>query len=192
MGKRRLWLLTAAVLCLGVRLGETQETPKLGAQISLGTVSGSPKGEVMVPLLLAPNSPETRVGGIEATVVFETKSVAFERPEKGFLLDGVGGVLVAEVTKDPDHPAQSRVQIQVLTQGQKRKNLPEGLVSSLLFRIAPDAPPGSKVAVKLEKVSAFDMSTPPVELIGTAGTDGSIEIVEEGSTVTVGCFFFTH
>jgi hypothetical protein len=192
MHKAGLSFLVAAVLCAGVRLGVTQDTPKLGAQISLGTVSGSPKGEVMVPLLLAPDSPGTKVGGLEATVVFDTKSVAFERAEKGFLLDGVGGVLEAEQTKDPDNPARSSLRIQVLTQGQKRKNLPEGLVGSLLFRIGAAASPGSKVPVKIEKVKVFDMSIPSMELSGTAGADGSIEIVEEGSTVVVGCFFFTH
>src|SRR5437867_12023011 len=64
-----------------------------GTTVSLGTVSGLPTAEVFIPVLLDPSPSEVKIGDITAAIKFENKLVSFVRAEKGFLLDGVSGVI---------------------------------------------------------------------------------------------------
>ena len=104
-------ILLAALLCASGRIGRTEEGSGGGAAVSLGSVAGTAKGEVSVPLMLAARPSGTKIGSIEMTVAFESLYVAFQRAEKGFLLDGVGGAIETQEFKDPDNPKKSLVRV---------------------------------------------------------------------------------
>ncbi len=193
---RRLALSLAALLCSTGGLARAAALSGAGAAVSLGSVSGTAKGEVAVPLMLTPHPSGTKIGGIELTVAFESPYVSFLRAEKGFLLDGVGGAVEARETKDPANPKKSRLRIaavtQAMTKGEPRKNLPEGLILTLIFEVKPNAVPKTVVPLKIEKVTVTDAGTPPGVLEGSVEKDGSIEVILLEDVPVMPCFFFSH
>lgn len=180
------------ILCATVASVQAQKNADASATISLGAVSGTPGGQVTVPLMLTSSQAGSEIGGIETTVAFETKFVSFVRAEKGFLLDRVGGVIETRENKNPDQPNSSRLQLQVVTKGQPRKGFVEGLILALLFDVKPNAIPGTVVPLKLQKVSLTDLSNPPKVLRETTGRDGSITVTTPEDVPIMPCFFFAH
>jgi hypothetical protein len=109
------------------------------------------------------------------------------------LLDGVGGVIEeAHDLKDADNPRKSRFRIKVVTSGEPRKSLPDGLVLSLIFEVKGDAVPKTVVPLKIEKLSVTDVDTPPGDLAGSVGRQGSIEVILPEEVPIMPCFFFSH
>lgn len=172
--------------------GPAQAVAAKATRVSLGTVSSAPRGHVIVPLFLTPGAPEIQVGSISASIRFDSKSVTFQRAEKGFLLDGVNGALEAEVKQDSANPNQAVIQLEVFTGGENRKALREGLVLSLLFRVEAGAAPDTNVALTLYNLSAATPETPPKPIAPLVGQTGTIEILKPEAVPYVGCFFFTH
>lgn len=188
-GRRRLPSLRRLVPALGFVLFACYAAAQENATtIALGSVSGPPKGTVTVPMYLTPNPPSRAVGKISAKIHFENKGITFVRGEKGFLLDGVNGTIRVEEKKQS---GESVLDLEVATQGEPRKSLRDGLVMTLVFTIQEDAQPETKIDLKLEQVSATDVSNPPSAL-EIAGKDGSIEIISPDSVPYIACFFFTH
>lgn len=161
-------------------------------RLSLGTVSSPPRGHVIVPLFLTPGAPEIQVGSISASIRFDSKSITFLRAEKGFLLDGVNGVLEAEVKQDSANPNQSVIQLEVSTGGENRKAFREGLLLSLVFRVEAAAAPDTSVTLPLGNLTAATPETPPKPIAPLVGQTGTIEILRPEAVPYVGCFFFTH
>jgi Cohesin domain len=174
------WLATAAT-------AQAQVTV-----VSLGTVSAGVSKEVIVPLLLTPATNDTKVGDISATVSFDSSVVTFLRAEKGFLLAGVNGKIQAELHNNTTEPANSTVDVSVVTEGEPRKPLREGLLLSLIFKINADAPVTIKMPLKFQKLAAATTDNPPKPIDPLTGAPGSIEVLSPESVPYVGCFFFTH
>ena len=187
-------LSIASILCLaeaGIS-GPPQAATARATRVSLGTVSSVPRGQVVVPLFLTPASPETPVGSISAAIRFDGKSVSFQRAEKGFLLDGVGGAFQAEVSKDATDPGKSIIRLEVSTVGENRKALRQGLVVSLVFHVEAGAAPDTQVALAFDKLSVATSDTPPKPIAPLVGQEGAIEILKPDAVPYVACFFFTH
>ena len=163
-----------------------------GTRVSLGSVSGVAKTQVMVPLYLTPDPPGMKVGSISATIGFETKAVSFVKVEKGFLLDGVNADFEAEIQQDANSPDKSLLHLEVATQGAERKALREGLIVSLIFRVNDDAPDGTVVDLAIEQVGAKGIDAPPTAIEPLSAEGGTIEVILEDALPYVGCFFFTH
>lgn len=185
-------LLTFFLLGGSVRVPPAFAAPQKEIMVTLGAVSGAPKSEVLVPLMLAPSPPELQIGDISATIRFENKAASFLRAEKGFLLDGVNAGFEAQIQKDPGDPNQSVLQLEVATKGEPRKALREGLVLTLVFRIAEGVNPGTVVDLNIEKLTAGDLSAPAKPIAPLSGQKGSIEVISPEQVPYVACFFFTH
>jgi hypothetical protein len=181
----------ASVLWIVARPARAQSSEPGGA-VSLGSVSGTPKGEVMVPVLLTPRPSETEIGSVELEITFESEAVSFLLAEKSFLLDGVRGVLEARQTVDPADAAKSRVFVRIETKSQPRKSLPEGLILSLRFAVKPSAIPGTTVPLKVGRLSLEDLSSPPKSVRAGVDSEGSIEVIRPEDVPVVPCFFFAH
>jgi hypothetical protein len=160
--------------------------------ITLGTVSGLPKAEVLIPVMLTPFPSDLKVGEIKASISFDTQSVTFLRAEKSFLLDGVGAGFQSEQHPDPSKPGRTIVDITVATKGSPRLALREGLVLTLLFRINENAAAGSTIEVAVVNPSASDLSDPPQPIKPVTGKNGGIEVIAPEQNPYVPCFFFTH
>lgn len=173
-------------------LYSAQKEPEKNTRVALGDVSGPPKTEVMVPLYLTPASEDLRVGSISVAIGFDGKMVSFVKAENGFLLEGADGTFHAEVKKGAEDSNHSVLFLEVSTRGEPRKSLKEGLVVTLMFAITPEAPPGNKVSLEFEKVSAADLSTPPKIIEPLSSHQGIIEILPADALPYVGCFFFSH
>ena len=161
-------------------------------EVSLGDVAGPPKGIVMVPVYLSPDPPSREVGKIAATISFKKQGVTFQRAEKGFLLDGVGGKINVEAKNDAKDPDTLVLAMEVVTEGTPRKALREGLVLTLVFQIEEGATPDTKVALAVGNVSATDIAAPPKAIEPVAGKNGAIEIISPDAVPYIACFFFTH
>ncbi len=185
-------LLTLILFFETEALYSAQKEPEKSTRVALGDVSGPPKSEVMVPLYLTPASEDLRVGSISAAIGFDGKMVSFVKAENGFLLEGVDGTFHAEVKKGAEDSNHSVLFLEVVTRGAPRKPLKEGLIVTLRFEIAPEAPPGNKVSLEFEKVSAADLSTPPKVVEPLSSHKGIIEILPADALPYVGCFFFSH
>ncbi|MBI4442699.1 MAG: hypothetical protein HY649_04920 [Acidobacteria bacterium] len=189
----RSFLLAGIMLffaSIGVSVGKAAENG--ATEVSLGDVAGPPKGIVMVPVYLSPDPPSREVGKIAATISFKNEGVAFLRAEKGFLLDGVGGKINVETKNDAQDPNKLVLAMEVVTEGEPRKALREGLVLTLVFQIAEGAAPDTKVALAVENVSATDIAAPPKAIEPVAGKNGTIEIISPDAVPYIACFFFTH
>lgn len=160
-------------------------------RISLGTVAGAAKSQVMVPVFLTPYPPGASIGGITATIEYSGRGITFVRAEKSFLLDGVNGLARATHVPAPGEADKSSIHLEVVTQGEPRKPLREGLIVTLLFRIEPDAA-ATTAPLQVTETSATDTDTPPRPIKPLASRNGSIEILAPESVPYVGCFFFTH
>jgi len=190
---RRVVLLCSIVSMWGAEaLYSVQAASEDGTRVSLGTVSGPPKGQVMVPLYLTPDPAGIKVGSISAAIGFKGKVVSFVRAEKGFLLDGVNAGFEVELRKDDKDPDKSILQLEVATEGVERKALREGLILSLIFRIEADAPESTKVALTFEELSAGNLDSPAGAIEPLSGKEGSIEVISPEQVPYVACFFFTH
>jgi cohesin domain-containing protein len=163
-----------------------------GASVSLGSVSGTAKNEVAVPLMLAPHPSDTRIGGVEMTVAYESPYVAYQRAEKGFLLDGVGGVIDAREVKDPDNAKKSRVMLKVETKGDSGNTLPDGLILTLIFEVKANAVPKIVVPLKIEKLTVTETGAAARVLHGSVDKNGSIEVILPEEVPVMPCFFFSH
>ena len=160
-------------------------------RVALGAVSGPAKSQVMIPLFLTPYPSEAPVGSVSATITYKDKGLTFQRAEKSFLLDGVGGAIDVKVEKDPKDPTKSVIHAQVSTKGDPRKSLREGLLLTLLFKIEPDASP-STVNLEIDQASAANLDSPPKPVQPISRKNGTIEIVPPEGVPYVGCFFFSH
>ncbi len=185
-------LLDSSILAGPLGVEGSQAPSEKSTTVALGTVSGAPKSQVMVPLFLTPVPPETPVARISAEIRFENKAVSFLRAEKGFLLDGVNAGIEAKIEKDTQNSGRSVLRLEVATGGEPRKALREGLVLSLLFRIEAGAPTGTTVALDFQKLSASDPGNPPQPIEPIAGRKGMIEILTPEETPYVACFLFSH
>lgn len=163
-----------------------------GASVSLGAVSGTAKNEVAVPLMLIPHPSDTRIGGMEMTIAYESPYVTYQRAEKGFLLDGVGGVIDAREIKDPDNPKKSRVTLKVETKQKSGESLPEGLILTLVFEVKANAVPRTVVPLKIEELTVTESGAGARVLHGTVDKHGSIEVILPEEVPLMPCFFFSH
>ena len=161
-------------------------------RIALGAVSGDPTSQVMIPLFLTPYPPETPVGSVSATIEYNDKGLTYQRAEKSFLLDGVGGGIDVKVEKDPKDPTKSVIRAEVTTKGEPRKSLREGLLLTLVFKIEPDAPASTTVSLAINQASASNLDSPPKPVQPIVRKNGTIEIVAPEGVPYVGCFFFSH
>lgn len=166
--------------------------PPKGTTISLGSVAGQANSQVSVPVFLTPDPPSLEVGEISATITFNNKEVSFVKAEKGFLLDGAGAAVTVKSQNDSDDPNKSILHLEVVTKGEHRKPLHDGLVLTLAFQISPEASAGSKLNLTLEKVSAKDLSAPPKAIALLPGNNGDIEVMSKEQAPYVACFFFSH
>jgi hypothetical protein len=169
-----------------------QATTDKATRIALGAVSGPAKSQVMIPLFLTPYPPETPVGSVSATIEYKDKGITFQRAEKSFLLDGVGGGIDVKVEKDPKDATKSVIHAEITTKGEPRKSLREGLLLTLVFKIEPDAPTSTTVSLAIDKASASNLDSPPKPVQPIARKNGTIEIVAPEGVPYVGCFFFSH
>ena len=186
------WMLLWIALLICPTALPAQSASDEGTRVSLGSVSGVAKTQVMVPLYLTPDPPARQVGSISAIIAFETKAVSFVKVEKGFLLDGVNADFEAEVRQDANDPDKSRLHLEVATQGDERRALREGLIVSLIFRVNDDAPDGTVVDLVIEQAGAKGIDAPPTEIEPLSAEGGTIEVILEDALPYVGCFFFTH
>jgi hypothetical protein len=189
-----LSVMIAAVLLLATALFRPAAAIAAEGEttVSLGTVSGLPNTDVLMPVMLTPSPPELRVGEFKATIGFDNKLVSFLRAEKGFLLDGVNATFQTVLEADPKDPNHSLLNLSVATQGDPRKALRDGLILTLDFHISATAKAGSKIDVAVEKVSASDLSAPPKAIQPVAGNKGIVEVIPPEQEPYVACFFFTH
>jgi hypothetical protein len=189
-------LLSAACVTVALLLSPSslmaQAATDKATRIALGAVSGAAKSQVMIPLFLTPYPPETPVGSVSATIEYKDKGLTFQRAEKSFLLDGVGGGIDVKVEKDPKDPTKSVIHAEVATKGQPRKSLREGLLLTLVFKIEPDAPTSTTVNLTIDQASASNLDSPPKPVQPIARKNGTIEIVPPEGVPYVGCFFFSH
>jgi len=166
-----------------------QAAPGSATTVTLGAVSSPPKGQVMVPLFLTPGAP---VGSLSALIRFDRGALTFVRAEKGFLLDGASATFRAEVRDDGSTPGQSVIELQVSTSAEAPRALREGLVLSLVFRVADSATPESTTSLRIERLTAGSPEAPPKPVAPVVARDGSVEILRQEAVPYVGCFFFTH
>jgi Cohesin domain len=185
-------LATSAAILLLMGILSRPAVAQNATTISLGAVSGLPKSEVLIPVLLTPFPSELKVGEIKASIGFDSQWVSFLRAEKGFLLDGVGAGFQADLKADAGKPGHSVVNLSVATKGDPRQGLREGLVLTLAFRIDEKAPAGTTVEVAISDASASDISDPPKAIRPVVGKNGSIEVLSPEQSPYIPCFFFTH
>jgi hypothetical protein len=181
-----LLLMTALFRPVAATAAEGETT------VSLGTVSGLPNSDVLMPVMLTPSPPELRIGEFKATIGFNNKLVSFLRAEKGFLLDGVNATFQTDLKADPKDPNHSLLILTVSTQGDPRKALRDGLILTLVFHISETAISESKIDIAVENVSATDLSAPPKAVQPVAGNKGIVEVIPPEQVPYVACFFFTH
>ena len=160
--------------------------------ISLGNVEGLPKSQVLIPVLLTPFPQELKIGEFKASIGFDSQWVTYLRAEKGFLLDGEGGVFQTDVQTDVGKPGHSVIHLTVTTKGTPRQAIREGLVVTLAFRILESAPAATIVDVALSDLNASDLSDPPKSIRPLTGKNGSITVLAPEQNPYVPCFFFTH
>jgi hypothetical protein len=113
----------------------------------------------------------------------------FDRAEKGFLLDSVGGKIT--VAAKPDG-AKSAISIEIFTEGSPRKPLRKGLVLSLVFKINEKAESDTKMPLTLSAVSLTTPDDEPKEIASLNLTPGEIHVLAPENVPFVSCFFFTH
>jgi hypothetical protein len=186
--------LALSVLLLCARVASAQEAPGeeqvKATRVALGAVSGAINAQVMVPVFVTPYPSGSSVGSVTATIEYANKGITFVKAEKSFLLDGVNGAFQVQNEKDAKDPAKSVLHLEVATKGEPRKPLREGLLVTLLFRVEPDAPAGTKVDLTLTSAAATNLASKPIQPL--VSKNGSIEILKPENTPYVGCFFFTH
>ena len=175
-----------------VLLAQEPEPAVKATRIALGAVSGPTKSQVMIPLFLTPYPPETPVGSVSATIEYKDKGLTFQRAEKSFLLDGVNGSIDVKAEKDPKDPEKSVIHAEIITKGDPRKSLREGLLLTLVFKIEPDAPTSTTVSLAINKATAANLDSPPKSVQPIVRKNGTIEIVAPEGVPYVGCFFFSH
>lgn len=186
-------LLTGfALLTFVPPLCSAQANTDKATRIALGAVSGPAKSQVMIPLFLTPYPAEAPVGNVSATIEYKDKGLTFQRAEKSFLLDGVGGGIDVKVEKDPKDPTKSVIHAEIATKGEPRKSLREGLLLTLVFKIEPDAATSTTVNLTIDQASASNLDSPPKPLQPIVRKNGSIEILAPEGVPYVGCFFFSH
>ncbi len=182
-------MLSAAALLLALSASVAQAQSN---GVSLGNVSAGVKSNVIVPLMLDLESEEVRVGRIIATVGYNSNIATFDRAEKGFLLDGVGGKFKATAKVSGEN---SEIQVEILTEGEPRKPLRKGLTLSLIFKINENAELDTKMPLTLSNVQALTLSAgdaEPKPVQPLAVTAGMIEVLSPENVPFVSCFFFTH
>lgn len=160
-----------------------------GNGITLGNVSAAAKTNVIVPLMLELESEEVRVGSLSATIGYNANVATFDRAEKGFLLDGVGGKIKATPKVDGE---KSSVHVEVVTEGEPRKPLRKGLILSLIFKINEKAASDTRMPLLLSdaKMISPDAEPKPIEPLKLAA--GEIQVLAPENVPFVSCFFFTH
>jgi hypothetical protein len=187
-------ILAISVLILSARIASAQESSGdeqvKATRVALGSVSGAVNAQVMVPVFVTPYPSGASVGSVTATIEYANKGITFVKAEKSFLLDGVNGGIQVQNEKDAKNPAKSIMHLEVATKGEPRKPLREGLLVTLLFRLEPDAPAGTKVDLTLTSAAATNLESKPVQPL--VSKSGSIEVLKPENTPYVGCFFFTH
>lgn len=188
---RRLIIVCHLILVFSAgALHAAQKEPEKSTRVALGDVSGPPKTQVMVPLYLTPASEDLRVGSISAAIGFDSKLVSFVKAEKGFLLEGAEGTVHSDVKKDSEE--HSVLTLDIVTKGEPRRPLKEGLLVTLTFEIAPAAPAGKKVTLQMEKATVGDMGTPAKNIEPVSTGNAIIEILPAEGLPYVPCFFFSH
>ncbi len=182
-------LISAACLFAHLQPGFAQSTV-----ISLGMVSAPPDGDVIVPLLMEPESESVQVGSITATIGYNSALVTFLRGEAGFLLDGVHAVFDVRARENTTGPARSLLELDVRTEPDdgERKALRKGLILSLMFRINKDTPVDIEIPLPFESLSAGNLDDSAGSIDPLTSEDGAIEVLSADAVPYVGCFFFTH
>ena len=185
-----LLLCTIALPSVGMAQSEEEQPAPKATMLSLGSVSGGQKAQVMLPVFVTPYPAEVGVGNITALIEYPATGMKFVKAEKSFLLDGVNATYKVEPAPDMGNETKSVLKLQVATKGEPRKALREGLIVTLFFGIDADAKPG-KFPVKLANVTASSPDGTP-KMLPLVTKDGVIEIVPPEGIPYVGCFFFSH
>ena len=174
----------------GALLASALEALQNPPAVSLGAVSGLPNTQVMVPLYFTPNSPETKVGRLNATIRFENQAARFLRAEKGIILETTQGTFAAREESDPGNAQQSVLHVEIAAGGEER--LREGVLLFLMFSIKADASAGTTVALQLQDLQASNGETPAQAIEPVTTKNGTIQVIKPEEVPFISCFFFTH
>lgn len=173
----------------GLRCGSLQgqvagvgESPRL----SLGITSGTSESEVEVPFKLALPA-RTAIGRIEAQITFPTAALSFEKVA-GYRVTQNEVKVEAKLQEAPGKdPGDQRVLALSVETGAGDRPLPEGVLASVVFKVARDTKP-DVLALDLQ-AKAFALSDRreinPVEVYG-----GRISI--QTPEAFYACFFYMH
>jgi hypothetical protein len=165
-------------------LAAPQETGAKPTSIDVGFDMGEAGRTVSVPIeLKAPDG--VRVSATINEVTFPSKLFTLEEVRPSPVVEAD---VKSAVKQDEKDAANSVVQVTVTAK--QGSALPNGILASLVFKIADDAKE-SRV-VKLKNVArAMTAAAPPAPIEPVTGKDGEIELLGSAPTAVL-CFFYMH
>ena len=164
-----------------------QEAGEQVTRLNMGFDMGIPGSRVSLPIVLsAPKG--IRVGTTINEITFPDRWLAFEEVRGGVSADLAEAEVIASVRRDEENADNAIVQVTVTAR--QGEALLDGVVASVVFRVADAAPVDQ--AIRLTNVArALSTDTPPQPIEPVAGTYGGIELTAE-PTPMLACLFYMH
>ncbi len=173
--------------------GQQQAGPSI-PRITFGEQSGTPGGNVVVPLFYTP-ARGLELRSVTVEVEWVSKNLRFARLDRGIAAEMIGANVTAKVTgtsKDAKAIEHSTLRIDVSEVDENpKKGLPEGLLAYLTFQISPDAQPFS-IELRAKQVSATEIGTGAKKIAKVKLENGKVNVESPGLPAYVTCFFFSH
>lgn len=150
---------------------------------------GAPGRRAWMPITLTA-APGVKVGRLEITVAFPKALLDFSTLEASGLSEGVDADLQAEVRDDERDSSQKllRVRLSTLDGKASRIPFPDGKLAYVLFQIAADAKPDSRIAVAASG-TAVTVDNPPKPVDPFTVKVMPLDVSDEPLS---SCFFYMH
>lgn len=150
-------------------------------EVILGSDLSVPGGDAFLPLTISAKG--VQVGKVTSEVSFPKKTLSFVEAKREEAGDQVEAEIKTEVKEASGSSELSVAQVTISA----GKELPEGLLVTLKFKVSKSAPESD---VKLKNVVKV-VSLRGEEIKGTKGNE-AILTISPAKLPSVGCFFFTH
>ena len=168
-------MLFTSVLC--PREAEAQQE----VEVILGSDLSIPGGESYLPLRLTASG--VKVGEVISEISFPKDVLSFTEAKRGEAAEQSNAEIKAEIKEAGENLALAVLRLTISSE----EELPQGLLTTLKFKISKDA---KATDFKIQNV--VKVKTPSGEEIKQAKGNEATLTISPPTLPSVGCFFFTH
>lgn len=162
-------------------------------RLAIDTQTGVPGTNVVVPLYFSPPQ-AVELRAISVEIEWVSKNLKFVRLEKGISAEAIGAQVNGKVT-GPTQEAKSiehsTLRIDVTTDKDAKKGIPDGLLAYLTFQVSADAQPFA-IELRPKLVSAESVGAAGKKFTQAEVQTGKVNVELPGLPPYVTCFFFSH